>query len=70
MSAANLERIRRELVAEQRPRQALLPLAADPAPDRVKIASGQAAWCKENPRPLHPDQEEYVMVALSRAGTG
>ncbi len=37
---------------------------------RVKIASGQAAWCKENPRPLHPDQEEFVVVALSRACTG
>ncbi len=137
LRAANLERIRRELVAQQRPRRALLPLAADPASalaaavgadaarrvaqgdlkgplgvttcepvrrsdvdprapvfsclvekgirgeyqgrdlvsgyrfrGRVKIASGQAAWCKENPRPLHPDQEEFVVVALSRACTG
>jgi hypothetical protein len=137
LRAANLERIRRELVAQQRPRRALLPPAADPATalaaavgadasrrfaqgdlkgplgdttcepvrrsdvdprapvfsclvekgirgeyqgrdlvsgyrfrGRVKIAGGQAAWCKENPRPLHPDQEEYVVVALSRACTG
>jgi hypothetical protein len=137
LRAANLERIRRDLVAEQRPRRASLPLASDPAAalaaavgadaarrvakgdlkgplenttceavrrsdvdprapvftclvekgirgeyqgralvsgyrfrGRVKVASGQAAWCKENPRPLHPDQEEFVIVPLSKACTG
>ena len=34
---------------------------------RVVRASGAAAWCKENPRPLHADQEEFVVVPLSRA---
>jgi hypothetical protein len=37
---------------------------------RVIYATGQVAWCKENPRPLHPDQEEFVVVDLSRACTG
>jgi hypothetical protein len=37
---------------------------------RVTLASGAVAWCKENPRPLHPDQEEFVVVELSRACTG
>jgi hypothetical protein len=37
---------------------------------RVVNSSGAAAWCKENPRPLHPDQEEFVVVPLSRACTG
>jgi hypothetical protein len=37
---------------------------------RVELASGSAAWCKENPRPLHPDTEEFVTVPLSRACTG
>jgi hypothetical protein len=37
---------------------------------RVELPSGRAAWCKENPRPLHPDQEEFVVVPLSRACTG
>jgi hypothetical protein len=37
---------------------------------RVNLATGAAAWCKENPRPLHPDQEEFVVVPLSRACTG
>jgi hypothetical protein len=37
---------------------------------RVVEATGATAWCKENPRPLHPDQEEFVTVALSRACTG
>ena len=37
---------------------------------RVVRASGAAAWCKENPRPLHADQEEFVVVPLSRACTG
>ena len=37
---------------------------------RVELASGRAAWCKENPRPLHPDTEEFVTVPVSRACTG
>jgi hypothetical protein len=37
---------------------------------RVERASGQAVWCKENPRPLHPDTEEFVTVPLARACTG
>lgn len=37
---------------------------------RVALPSGQAAWCKENPRPLHPDQEEFVVVPLSKDCTG
>ncbi len=37
---------------------------------RVELASGRAAWCKENPRPLHPDTEEFVTVPLARACTG
>ncbi len=37
---------------------------------RVELASGRAAWCKENPRPLHPDTEEFVTVPVSRVCTG
>jgi hypothetical protein len=37
---------------------------------RAVRATGAAAWCKENPRPLHADQEEFVVVPLSRACTG
>jgi hypothetical protein len=37
---------------------------------RVMRATGAAAWCRENPRPLHADQEEFVVVPLSRACTG
>ena len=37
---------------------------------RVELRSGMAAWCKEHPQPLHPDQEEFVKVAVSRACTG
>jgi hypothetical protein len=37
---------------------------------RVVRATGAAAWCKEHPRPLHGDQEEFVVVPLSRACTG
>lgn len=37
---------------------------------RVIYSSGAVAWCKENPRPLHPDQEEFVVVELSRSCTG
>jgi hypothetical protein len=37
---------------------------------RVELASGRAAWCKEHPRPLHPDTEEFVTVPVSRACTG
>ena len=135
-AAANLERIRLELVEEQRPRRATLPLplqvsdleaavgadyerrvrAGDlkgPAGEtgcrpirgrqesgatvftclarqgsssgvygdrelvsgyrfraRVVEAIGAAAWCKENPQPLHADQEEFVVVPLSKACTG
>ena len=135
-AAANLERIRLELVEEQRPRRATLPLppraaaleaavgtdfarrvrAGDldgPAGEtscrpvegrqtagatvftclarqgtgsgvygdrklvsgyrfraRVVEATGAAAWCKENPQPLHADQEEFVVVPLSKACTG
>ncbi len=135
-TAANLEEIRQNLIASQRPRRAVLsqPLSADglaaavgadfqrrvdagelegpagpttcrpvrpqPSPAaivytcvaergngkgvyldrelvsgyrfkaRVVRATGGAAWCKENPRPLHADQEEFVVVPLSRACTG
>ena len=135
-AAANLERIRLELVEEQRPRRATLPLppraaaleaavgtdfarrvrAGDldgPAGEtscrpvegrqtagatvftclarqgtgsgvygdrklvsgyrfraRVVEATGAAAWCKENPQPLHADQEEFVVVPLSKECTG
>jgi hypothetical protein len=135
--AANLERLRRELVADQRPRRAVLPRGSKPAValaavvgadaarrvaqgdltgplrdttcepvrrsdidprapvftclvekavrgeyqgralvsgyrfrGRVELAGGRAAWCKENPRPLHPDQEEFVVVPLAKACTG
>jgi hypothetical protein len=134
--AANLAQIRRELVRDQRPRRATVPLpvstagvaaavgedferrvrvrqlegpagpttcrAVSPQRDpgaldftciaergdqrgvyldrelvsgyrfrgRVDRETGAAAWCKENPRPLHPDQEEFVTVPLSRACTG
>jgi hypothetical protein len=37
---------------------------------RVNLATGAVAWCKENPRPLHPATEEFVVVSLSRACTG
>jgi hypothetical protein len=37
---------------------------------RVELASGSAAWCKENPPPLHGDQEEFVKVPVSRDCTG
>lgn len=37
---------------------------------RVVEATGAAAWCKENPQPLHADQEEFVVVPLSKACTG
>jgi hypothetical protein len=135
-TAANLEEIRQNLIASQRPRRAVLsrPLSAEglaaavgadfqrrvdtgelegpagpttcrpvrpqPSPEaivytcvaergeakgvyldrrlvsgyrfkgRVVRATGAAAWCKENPRPLHADQEEFVIVPLSRACTG
>ncbi len=135
-AAANLERIRLELVEEQRPRRAILPLPLEvssleaavstdfesrvragdldgPAGEtgcrpvegrqrpgatvftclarqgsstgvygdrdlvsgyrfraRVVEATGAAAWCKENPQPLHADQEEFVVVPLSKACTG
>jgi hypothetical protein len=37
---------------------------------RANRATGAAVWCKENPQPLHPDQEEFVVVPLARACTG
>ena len=37
---------------------------------RVELKSGSAAWCKENPPPLHGDQEEFVKVLVSRECTG
>jgi hypothetical protein len=37
---------------------------------RVELSSRRAAWCKENPRPLHPDTEEFVTVPVARACTG
>jgi hypothetical protein len=37
---------------------------------RVELATGRAVWCKENPRPLHPDTEEFVTVPIARACTG
>jgi hypothetical protein len=37
---------------------------------RVELKSGGAAWCKENPPPLHADQEEFVKVPISRECTG
>lgn len=135
-AAANLERIRLELVDDQRPRRATLPLPAHagdvervvgtdyerrvragdldgPAGAtvcrpvkgrqtpgttvftclarqgssngvyrnrmlvsgyrfraRVINGTGAVAWCKENPQPLHADQEEFVVVPLSKACTG
>ena len=37
---------------------------------RVELKSGSAAWCKENPPPLHGDQEEFVKVPVARECTG
>jgi hypothetical protein len=37
---------------------------------RVIYATGAVAWCKENPRPLHPETGEFVVVDLSRSCTG
>jgi hypothetical protein len=37
---------------------------------RVEVKSGSAAWCKENPPPLHGDQEEFIRVPVSRECTG
>jgi hypothetical protein len=37
---------------------------------RVELKSGSAAWCKENPPPLHSDQEEFIKVPVSRECTG
>jgi hypothetical protein len=37
---------------------------------RVEKETGAAVWCKEEPRPLHPDQEEYIDVPLARSCTG
>jgi hypothetical protein len=37
---------------------------------RVELSTGGAVWCKENPRPLHPDTEEFVTVPIARACTG
>jgi hypothetical protein len=37
---------------------------------RVELKSGSAAWCKENPPPLHGDQEEFVKVPVTRECTG
>jgi hypothetical protein len=37
---------------------------------RVINRTGAVAWCKENPQPLHADQEEFVVVPLSKACTG
>jgi hypothetical protein len=37
---------------------------------RVELATGRAAWCKENPPPLHADQEEFVKVPVSQECTG
>jgi hypothetical protein len=37
---------------------------------RVELKTGSAAWCKENPPPLHGDQEEFVKVPVSRECTG
>ena len=36
---------------------------------RVINDTGAVAWCKENPQPLHADQEEFVVVPLSKACT-
>ena len=36
---------------------------------RVQLKSGSAAWCRENPPPLHADQEEFVKVPSSRECT-
>lgn len=33
---------------------------------RADLAAGTFAWCKLNPRPIHPDQEEFISVPLSR----
>jgi hypothetical protein len=37
---------------------------------RVELETGSDAWCKENPPPLHADQEEFVKVPVSRECTG
>lgn len=37
---------------------------------RFIYATGAVAWCKENPRPLHPATGEFVVVDLSRTCTG
>ena len=37
---------------------------------RVELSSGQAPWCKENSRPLHPAPEEFVVLPLSKDCTG
>jgi hypothetical protein len=37
---------------------------------RADRATGYAVWCKENPQPLHADQEEFVVVPLARECTG
>jgi hypothetical protein len=37
---------------------------------RVELKSGSAAWCKENPPPLHGDQEEFIKVPVSPDCTG
>jgi hypothetical protein len=37
---------------------------------RVELDTRRVAWCKENPPPLHADQEEFVKVPVSRACTG
>jgi len=37
---------------------------------RFVAAGGGYAWCKQNPRPLHADQEEFVAVPLANACVG
>ncbi|MBA3438085.1 MAG: hypothetical protein H0U14_08805 [Thermoleophilaceae bacterium] len=34
---------------------------------RVDARRGALAWCKRNPRPIHPDTGYFVTVPVSRA---
>ena len=32
---------------------------------RAQLPAGTLAWCKENPRPLHPTSQSYVSLPIS-----
>jgi hypothetical protein len=61
-SEANVERIRRELAADQAPRDGETGYRFRA---RADLRRRTFARCKLNPRPIHPDQEEFVSVPLS-----